>query len=313
MDMTAYAACRLCPRNCGVDRLAGQTGVCGETAEVRLARAALHFWEEPCLSGTAGSGTVFFSGCSLRCIFCQNHDIACSRVGLAVSTERLAEIYLELQAQGALNINLVTADHFIPQVIASLRLAKERGLHLPVVYNCSGYQKVESLRALDGLIDIYLPDFKYLDADPARKYSRAADYAQVVKAALAEMVRQCPEPRFDADGIMTGGVIVRHLLLPGQGSDTRDILAYLHRTYGDRIYMSIMNQYTPLPQVANIPELNCRIDDAAYEAVIDYALDIGIEQAFVQEGGAAEESFIPAFDYAGVLKSVAAADKGENL
>ena len=309
MDTTAYASCRLCPRECGADRLHGQSGICGETAEVRLARAALHFWEEPCLSGTAGSGTVFFSGCSLRCIFCQNHDIACSRVGMAVSTERLAEIYLELQAQGALNINLVTADHFLPQVIASLKLAKANGLHLPIVYNCSGYQKVEALQALDGLIDIYLPDFKYLDAAPAQKYSRAANYAEIAKAALAEMVRQCPNPRFDAEGIMQSGVIVRHLLLPGQGKDTREILAYLHRTYGESIYMSIMNQYTPLPQVANIAEINCRICDDEYEAVIDYALDLGIEQAFVQEGGAAEESFIPAFDYAGVLKSAAAKDK----
>ena len=209
------SGCTLCPRMCEADRENGKTGFCGETGEIRAARAALHMWEEPCISGKEGSGTVFFTGCTLRCVFCQNHEIAGSKVGKVISEERLAEIFLELQGKGANNINLVTPTHFVPQIIRALQSAKKQGMYLPVVYNTGGYERVETLKMLDGLVDIYLPDFKYLNTDHAKKYSMAEDYPEVAKAALAEMVRQAGKPVFDERGMMKRGVIVRHLLLPG--------------------------------------------------------------------------------------------------
>lgn len=295
--------CTLCPRNCGVDRKNGEKGICGQTDEVKVARAALHFWEEPCISGTAGSGTVFFSGCCLHCVFCQNEPIANGAVGRIVTTERLAEICLELQQQGAHNINLVTPGHFIPRIRESLLLAKRRGLTLPIVYNTGSYESVEALRSLEGLIDIYLPDFKYMSSTLSAKYSHAADYADVAKAAIAEMVRQTGEPLFDEDGedgLMKRGTIVRHLTLPGCMEDSKEILKYLYDTYGNQIYISIMNQFTPLRNVEAFPELNRKITEAEYDALTDYAIELGIEQGFIQEGETAEESFIPDFNCEGV-------------
>lgn len=295
--------CTLCPRNCGVDRENGEKGICGQTAELKVARAALHFWEEPCISGTTGSGTVFFSGCSLRCVFCQNESIANGSVGKVITVERLAEIFLELQQQGANNINLVTPGHFIPQIKESLLLAKAQGMTLPVVYNTGSYESVEALRSLEGLVDIYLPDFKYMSSVLSGKYSHAADYADVAKAAIAEMVRQTGEPVFDEegeDGLIKKGTIVRHLTLPGCMEDSKAILKYLHETYAEQIYISIMNQFTPLENVALFPELNRKITEEEYDELIDYAIDLGIEQGFIQEGETAEESFIPQFDCFGV-------------
>lgn len=295
--------CTLCPRNCGVDRKNGEKGICGQTDEVKVARAALHFWEEPCISGTAGSGTVFFSGCCLHCVFCQNEPIANGAVGRIVTTERLAEICLELQQQGAHNINLVTPGHFIPRIRESLLLAKRRGLTLPIVYNTGSYESVEALRSLEGLIDIYLPDFKYMSSTLSAKYSHATDYADVAKAAIAEMVRQTGEPLFDEDGedgLMKRGTIVRHLTLPGCMEDSKEILKYLYDTYGNQIYISIMNQFTPLRNVEAFPELNRKITEAEYDALTDYAIELGIEQGFIQEGETAEESFIPDFNCEGV-------------
>lgn len=252
------SGCTLCPRMCGADRENGKTGFCGETGEIRAARAALHMWEEPCISGKEGSGTVFFTGCTLRCVFCQNHEIAGSKVGKVISEERLAEIFLELQGKGANNINLVTPTHFVPQIIRALQSAKKQGMYLPVVYNTGGYERVETLKMLDGLVDIYLPDFKYLNTDHAKKYSMAEDYPEVAKAALAEMVRQAGKPVFDERGMMKCGVIVRHLLLPGCLADGKRVVKYLHETYGNRIYMSLMSQYTPLESLDAVkyPELN---------------------------------------------------------
>ena len=295
--------CTLCPRNCKVNRENGEKGICGQTKDVRVARAALHFWEEPCISGKEGSGTVFFSGCSLHCVFCQNETIANGTVGKVITIERLAEIFLELQEQGANNINLVTPGHFIPQIKEALLLAKKRGLTLPVVYNTSSYESVEALKSLDGLIDIYLPDFKYMSSELSGKYSHAADYAKVAKAAIAEMVRQTGEPVFDEngeDGLLKKGTIVRHLTLPGCMEDSKEILKYLHDTYKEQIYISIMNQFTPLENVAKFTELNRKITDEEYEELIDYAIEIGIEQGFIQEGETAEESFIPDFNCFGV-------------
>lgn len=293
--------CTLCPRNCGADRLSGRAGFCGQSAEPAAARAALHFWEEPCISGFVGSGAVFFSGCGLQCVFCQNHDIAVGRSGRPVSIERLAEIFLELQAKGAANINLVTPGHFIPQICLALEKAKAQGLSIPIVYNTSGYEKVSSLRLLESLVDIYLPDLKYFSPELSAKYSHAADYFETARAAIAEMVRQTGSPVLDAEtGLMRRGVIVRHLLLPGQASDSKKILRYLHDTYHNDIYVSIMNQYTPLPHVSSCPELARTISPAEYEKILDFADKIGIEQGYMQEGGTASESFIPAFDGEGL-------------
>ena len=295
--------CTLCPRNCTVDRKNGEKGICGQTAELKVARAALHFWEEPCISGMTGSGTVFFSGCSLHCVFCQNESIANGTVGKNITIERLAEIFFELEKQGANNINLVTPGHFIPQIREALLLAKKQGLSLPIVYNTSSYETVEALRSLDGLIDIYLPDFKYMSSELSAKYSHAADYAKVAKAAIAEMVRQTGMPVFDEngeEGLIKRGTIVRHLTLPGCMEDSKEILKYLHDTYGEQIYISIMNQFTPLENVAAYPELNRKITEEEYEELVDYAIDLGIEQGFIQEGETAEESFIPDFDCQGI-------------
>lgn len=314
--------CTLCPRNCGVDRLSGKTGYCGQNAKIRAARAALHFWEEPCISGISGSGAVFFSGCTLRCVFCQNREIAAGMAGIEITSERLAEIFLDLQKQGANNINLVTPTHFVPQIAWALRKAKELGLSVPIVYNTSGYEKVETLKLLDGLVDIYLPDMKCVSPELSAKYSNASDYFDVAKEALFEMVRQVGEPVFissdgrqlspeemeeqdeseeaDCQFLLKKGVVVRHLLLPGCLEDSKAVVKYLYETYGNRIYVSLMSQYTPLAHVEKYPELNRKVAEEEYEALIDYALELGLERGFLQEGEAAEESFIPAFDGEGI-------------
>lgn len=355
-EMEKMKRCTLCPRNCKVDRKNGETGVCGQTEELLVARAALHYWEEPCISGKEGSGAVFFSGCGLHCVFCQNRNIANGNVGKKITVERLSEIFLELQEKGANNINLVTPGHFVPQIVTALVRAKAQGLVLPVVYNTSSYECVDTLKRLEGLVDIYLPDFKYMDAALGVKYSHAPDYSTVAKAAVAEMVRQTGAAEFFAPGasvreemratagapgisvreemraaagapekshggagtaeaasvpedaydpveagcLMRRGTIVRHLLLPGCTEDSRAILRYLHETYGDDIYISIMNQFTPLPGLEKYPELNRKVTEAEYEEVVDYAIELGVERGFIQEGETAEESFIPEFDGEGV-------------
>lgn len=295
--------CDLCPRKCLTDRAKGEKGICGQTDKLKVARAALHFWEEPCISGEAGSGAVFFSGCPLHCVFCQNENIANGTVGKEISVERLAEIFLELQEKGANNINLVTPGHFVPQITKALDLAKQEGLKLPIVYNTSSYETVETIKRLEGYVDIYLPDFKYMSSALSRKYSHAPDYAKVAKEAIAEMVRQTKEAQFvdgDEDNLILKGTIVRHLMLPGCMEDSKRILKYLHETYGNTIYISIMNQFTPLSNLEKYPELNRKINAEEYDALVDYAIDIGIENGFIQEGDTAEESFIPAFDCEGV-------------
>ena len=295
--------CDLCPRKCLVDRKKGEKGICGQTENLKVARAALHFWEEPCISGDAGSGAVFFSGCPLHCVFCQNENIANGTVGKEISLERLVDIFLELQEKEANNINLVTPGHFVPQIVKALDQAKKEGLTLPVVYNTSSYETVDTIKMLEGYVDIYLPDFKYMSPVLSKKYSHAPDYAQVAKAAIAEMVRQTGKAVFvngDEDNLILRGTIVRHLTLPGCMEDSMQILKYLHETYGDTIYISIMNQFTPLSNLEKYPELNRKITDEEYEALVDYAIEIGIENGFIQEGDTAEESFIPAFDCEGV-------------
>lgn len=294
--------CIKCPRKCNKERQEGNMssyGYCQVSVLPKVARAALHFWEEPCISGEEGSGTVFFSGCNLRCVYCQNVEIAAGVRGKTISTERLAEIFLELQEKGANNINLVTPSHYYAQIKEALLLVKEK-LHIPVIANTSSYDSVEVLREMEGLIDIYLADYKYADSVLAAKYSHAADYPQVAAEALKEMFRQVGEPEFDERGIMKKGMIVRHLLLPGCGADSKAVLKFLYETFGDSIFISIMNQYTPLSHVEKYPELNRRITEEEYEEIVDYAIELGIENGFVQEGETAEESFIPSFDGEGV-------------
>ena len=297
---TMLKDCHLCPRNCGVDRLAGQKGFCGVDAGIMVARAALHMWEEPCISGKEGSGAVFFSGCSLGCAFCQNRTISKGQSGKVITVEHLAELFLDLQAQKANNINLVTAGHFLPQVREALILAKEQGLTIPVVYNSSGYEKAEMLRYLEGLVDIYLPDLKYLEADLAGKYSHAKDYPEVAMKALEEMVRQVGMPEFDERGMMKKGVIVRHLLLPGHVRNSKKVLEYLYGTYGDQIYISLMNQYTPMPAMKDDPQLSRKVTDREYDRLLDHAISLGVTNCFIQEGETAKESFIPEFNGEGV-------------
>lgn len=295
------ADCTLCPRRCHADRRSGGVGFCGQGAALMAARAALHFWEEPCISGNCGSGTVFFSGCSLQCVYCQNRPIALGKTGRILSLERLAEIFLELQEKKAANINLVTAGHFLPQIVYSLELAKQQGLILPIVYNTGGYEEVSSLRMLEGLVDIYLPDLKYRSPELSGKYSNAPDYFEKASAAIEEMYRQTGCPVFDPDtGLMKRGIIVRHLLLPGQSRDSKQILRYLYSTYKNDIYVSIMNQFTPLAEADLPQELNRCINAGEYEKILSFGEKIGIENGFYQEGGTAEESFIPPFNCEGL-------------
>ena len=297
--MKTYNFCQLCPRNCHADRTQ-TTGFCGESATLRVARASLHMWEEPPLSGEVGSGTVFFSGCNLGCIFCQNHKIAHEHRGKEITVERLAEIFLELQARGAANINLVTAVHFTPHVIKALDIAKEKGLSVPIVYNSSGYESVETLRLLNGYIDVYLPDYKYRSSALASAFSKAKDYPDVAEKALAEMFSQVGTPVFDENGMMKKGMIVRHLVLPKHTDDSMAVLQYLHDTYGENIYISIMSQYTPCRQFEQYPELSRKLTTYEYQKVIKFAKSIGIINGFLQSGAAAAESFIPDFDGSGI-------------
>lgn len=294
--------CRLCPRDCGTDRTRNR-GFCRETKKIFAARAALHFWEEPCISGEEGSGAVFFSGCSLGCVYCQNREIAQGKAGKEITPERLTEIYLELQEKGANNINLVTASHYLPYIIDTVKAARSRGLCIPIVYNSSGYEKPEAIEMLRGTADIFLPDFKYMSTKLAKRYSHAADYPQTAMRALAKMVSIAKEPEFDERGLMKKGVIVRHLVLPGHTDDSRAVIRYLYETYGDRIFISIMNQYTPMPGIEkSFPELGRKVTAQEYDEVVDYAIDLGVENGFIQEGETAEESFIPPFDDTGLEK-----------
>ena len=292
--------CNLCPRECNVDRGLGKIGFCKVPNHIKVARAALHFWEEPCISGEEGSGTVFFSGCNLRCVYCQNRKIAEGIYGKEITVDRLAAIFLELQEKGANNINLVTPSHYVLEIVKALKMAKAQGLSVPVVYNSSAYEKVEILSLLEGYVDVYLPDFKYMDALLSKKYSGAKDYSDVAKEALKEMVRQVGEARFDERGILTNGVVVRHLVLPGYTEDSKKIIKYLYETYGNHIYISILSQFTPLKGLNAYPELNRKLTEEEYDEVVDYAIEIGVENGFIQEGDVAEESFIPDFDGQGV-------------
>mgnify|MGYP000783615526 CR=1 FL=1 len=299
-NMNKYENCLLCPRKCGINRSTGQTGVCGVSSEIKVARAALHYWEEPCISGKRGSGAVFFSGCSLHCVFCQNREISDGKAGKLISKERLSDIFMELVDKGANNINLVTPGQYIPDIVWAVNDAKSRGMKLPIIYNTSGYENVTELKLLEGIVDVYLPDFKYMDSTLSARYSRAKDYPSVAKQALSEMVRQQPDVVIDdATGLIQKGVIVRQLLLPGHVNDAKAVLKYLYDTYHDHVYISMMSQFTPIA-LKDYPEINRTVTRREYERLVDYALEIGITNAFIQEGDVAKDSFIPAFDCEGV-------------
>ena len=301
--MTDYKECRLCPRQCGTDRNI-KTGYCNEKSDLHISRAALHMWEEPCISGSKGSGTVFFSGCNMGCVFCQNRKISRGEVGKTVSDERLVEIFFELEKKGANNINLVTGDIYIPTLVKAIDKAKGQGIGIPFLFNTSSYIKEESLKALEGLIDIYLPDFKYIRDEDAIRYSRAKGYVETAKAAVAEMVRQQPKCRFFEDEygqyLMKKGVIVRHLLMPGMLIQAKMIVKYLYETYKDSIYISMMNQYTPNGQLNDYPEIDRKVTEREYKSFIDYADKLGVVNGYIQEGETAKDSFIPDFDLTGV-------------
>lgn len=292
--------CSLCPRKCGAERQSGKIGFCGGGKNVKIARAALHLWEEPCISGENGSGTVFFSGCTMRCIFCQNREISRGEAGKEVSVERLSEIFLELQQKGANNINLVTPMHYAPHIISALDAARKNGLSLPIVWNTGGWELPEMIEKVKNYSDIWLTDFKYYDNSLAEKFSFAKNYREIALSSLKKMVEQTGEAVFDDEGMMKKGVIVRHLMLPGHLDDTKNVLRLLWENFGDKIWISIMNQYTPLCSDERYPELSKTVSDEEYDEAIEYACSLGIENAFVQEGGTVGESFIPPFDLEGV-------------
>ncbi|MBP5297915.1 MAG: radical SAM protein [Lachnospiraceae bacterium] len=304
-SLKAYESCTLCPRNCKVNRN-DKVGYCREKSALHVARAALHMWEEPCISGISGSGTVFFSGCNMGCVFCQNREISRGETGKYISIERLTDIFFELEDKGANNINLVTGDIFIPSIIPAIESAKKRGLKIPFLLNTSSYINVDSIKALEGLIDIYLPDFKYIREEDSIRYSNAPDYPDVAKAAIDEMVRQHPLCSFSdklqgLEPILKEGVIVRHLLMPGMLIQGKLIVRYLHEKYGDNIYISLMNQFTPSEELSKThPEISRKVTESEYQSLVDYAVNLGITKAYVQEGDTAMESFIPAFDCTGV-------------
>ena len=264
--------------------------------KIKIAKAYLHMWEEPCISGEHGSGTIFFSNCNLRCLFCQNYYISEEGNGVEISIDRFSEICLDLQSKGATNINLVTPTHYLPMIIEGLKLAKSRGLNIPIVYNSSGYENVDMIKLLDGIVDVYLPDFKYCSDEYAVKYSECKNYFKYASESLDEMVRQKPKCIFDKDGNIKSGVIVRHLLVPNMEEDSKKILKYLYDNYKDNIYISIMNQYTPVRK-CKYQELNQKVDDKVYDEIINYAWNLGIRNAFIQEGETQSESFIPKWDF----------------
>ena len=287
--------CNLCPRYCGVNRSVGDIGYCGCGNNMVIARYSLHKWEEPCISGDMGSGTIFFSYCNLKCIYCQNYEISTFHKGRVVSVEEFSDICIKLQKEGASNINLVTGCMYIPLIVKGLRIAKDKGLCIPVVYNSSGYESIEGLRLLEGLIDIYLPDFKYYSDELAMRYSNVNNYYKYTSLAIEEMYRQVGKYKFNEDGIMIKGMIIRHLVLPGCIKDSKKIIKYLYDKYKNNIYISIMNQYTPIRKI-EIDSLNRRVTDKEYNNIIDYAYNLGIRYAFVQDGDTCKESFIPDFD-----------------
>jgi len=303
--LNEYENCRLCPRECSARRNDDAKGVCSESSRLMVTRAALHMWEEPCISGDAGSGAVFFAGCPLKCVFCQNYEISRGTFGKEISVERLSEIFLELQDKGANNINLVTPTHYVPHIVRAAETARSKGLNTRFVYNSSGYEKPETLETLRGIVDVFLPDFKYFSSDTAALFSKASDYPEVAERAIDKMYEIAGAPSFDpVTGIIQKGVIVRVLVLPAHTNEAIQIIRCLHGRYGDNIYISIMSQYTPLPDIlpkgAEYDCLRRSLTKREYDKVLNATLDMGVTNAFFQEGAVNKESFIPPFNLEGV-------------
>lgn len=292
--------CKLCPRNCSVNRLKKEIGFCNSDDNIKVAKVSLHYWEEPCISGKKGSGTIFFSNCNLNCVFCQNHEISQENIGKNISIKRLSEIFMEQQKRGASNINLVTPTHYVPQIIEAIKSAKKSGLYIPILYNSNGYENTDTIKSLEGYIDIYLPDLKYMDDKYALKYSKINNYFKFASNAINEMVRQCPKPIFNDKGLMIKGVIIRHLMLPGLLFDSKKIIDYVFTNFNNSVYISLMNQYTPMFNSKQYPEINKPLNKKHYESLVNYSLNLGIKNGFIQEEGTVKESFVPHFDLRGV-------------
>ncbi|MDR3598661.1 radical SAM protein [Clostridium sp.] len=316
--------CKLCNRNCKVNRNNNELGFCKASNKVMLAKASLHYWEEPPISRENGSGTVFFSHCNLNCVFCQNYNISqvsrqgfsseqdsnCPEIqnsncnltviGIEISIERLAEIFLELQEKGANNINLVTPTHYVPQIIEALKIAKKHNLIIPILYNTNSYDSIETIKSLNGYIDVYLPDLKYFNDKYAVKYSNATGYYSNATEIIDEMVRQVGKPIFNEAGLIIKGVIIRHLMLPGLLFDSKKVVDYIYNKYGDNVYISLMNQYVPMFKACNYPEINKPLNSKHYDSLINYALDLGIKNGFIQDKGSNISDFIPEFNLEGV-------------
>ena len=299
----ALSQCRVCPRNCGIDRTAGKTGFCRAPYLPKVALVSRHDWEEPPISGTKGSGTVFFSHCNLNCVFCQNHDISQDGFGQEISVERLAEIFLEQQERGFHNINLVSAVQFIPQVAKALEIAKTKGLNIPVVYNSNGYESLEGLKLLDGLVDVYLPDFKYWDDALGLEYSRCPNYRETAAAAVLEMRRQVGKDILDENGIMQKGIIIRHLVLPNHYKDSFLVLDWIRKHMGEDTFVSLMSQYTPMYKAKEIKALSRKLTTFEYDKVVDHFFEIGLKNGFMQKRSSATSDYTPAFDLSGVMSS----------
>ena len=294
-----YNSCELCPRKCHINRNTTK-GICSNTSTLKVARSALHYFEEPSISGTNGSGTIFFSGCNLKCCYCQNKEISNDNFGINISVERLSELMLELQKKKANNINLVTPTHFVPSIIEAIKLARRNGLSIPIVYNTSGYESITTIKLLAGYVDIYLTDFKYFDNKLGEDLSKVKNYFEIASLALEEMYKQVGKNKFSSNGMMTKGIIVRCLVLPTKGTDTKKIINYLYKKYQDNIYLSIMNQYTPVNHSDTFTFLNDKVSDKEYDDIINYALDLGVKNAYIQEGETQDKSFIPPFNLEGL-------------
>ena len=292
--------CNLCPRKCFVNRFDGELGYCKASGYIKVAKVSLHHWEEPCISGKLGSGTIFFSDCNLECVFCQNYKISHEGFGKTISINRLSEIFLEEQTRGALNINLVTPTHYVPQIIEALKLSKQSGLSIPILYNSNGYESIETIKSLIGFIDVYLPDLKYYDDKYAIKYSKAPNYFNTASKAITEMVSQVGKVKLDNNGIIQKGVIIRHLMLPGLLFDSKKIIDFIHTTFNNDVYISLMNQYTPINVATKYPEINKKINPAHYDALINYCLNLGITKCFIQDIGTSSTAFIPDFNLSGI-------------
>jgi len=297
--LESLISCRLCPRNCGVNRLEGQLGFCNSGKDVKIAKVSLHEWEEPCVSGSKGSGTIFFSNCNLRCVFCQNYKISQESVGKSVTIEELSNIFLEQQKRGAHNINLVTPTHYVPQIVEALKISKQKGLIIPILYNTNGYENIETIKSLNGHVDVFLADLKYYKNVYSEKYSYAKDYFSYASNAIDAMFNQVGSVEFDSEGIIQKGLIIRHLMLPGLLFDSKKIIDYIYKKYGDSVFISLMNQYTPMYKANMYPEINRKLKPKHYDSMIEYCLGLGICNAFIQASGTASEMFVPDFDLSG--------------